>query len=137
MKTSTNKRCCQISHNEGHYQTVIWEMANIADMKLPAAMESGWHLDGNVLISVLTTLQPIPKACTAFVICGCKKNACSNNKCRFFKASYPCTNMCARSNDRPNIICNEFENEDYEQEADDLQVYSIHSVLYILYYILH
>ena len=60
-----------------HYQTAIWEIANIADMELPAATESGWHLDGNVLIPVLTTLQPIPKACTAFVTCCCKKNACS------------------------------------------------------------
>ena len=41
-----------------YHQTAIWEMANIADMELPAATESDWHLDGNVLILVLTTLQP-------------------------------------------------------------------------------
>ena len=72
-----------------HYQTAIWEMANITDMELPAATESGWHLDGNVLIPVLTTLQPIPRAYTAFVTCSCKKNACRTTNADASKLRFP------------------------------------------------
>lgn len=86
-----------------HYQTAVWEMANIPDMVLPAATELGWRLDGNILILILTTLQPIPKACAGFVTYLCKKNTCSTNKCRCWKVLLPCTNMFVCSNDYNNL----------------------------------
>ena len=88
-----------------HYQAVIWMKANAANVVLSAATDSGWRLDGNILVPVMTTLQPIPKACTICVTYGCKKNVCSNNKCWYQKASVFGTYMCVWSNDYLHTIC--------------------------------
>ena len=73
-------------------------MANIADMELPAATESDWYLDGNVLNPMITTLQTIPKACTAFVThvtCGCKKTHAETTNSDASKLHFP-VQTCVR-----------------------------------------
>ena len=51
-----------------HYETAIWVMVNLTDMALQVATASGWRLDENIIVPVLTTLQSIPKACTGLLL---------------------------------------------------------------------
>ena len=65
----------------------MWKQANVVKPVLPSPIIMGWSLDGDRLIPLLMTLDPIPQACLEMIscqystgcitfLCSCKKTNC-------------------------------------------------------------
>ena len=76
-----------------HYQSMVWRTAHLGKPTLPKPEETGWRIQDDVLVPVLMTLDPIPKACIEMVSCRCK-TGCSTLRCRCRKSTVVCTELC-------------------------------------------
>jgi hypothetical protein len=48
----------------------VWKQANVVKPVLPSPVTMGWSLDGDRLIPLLMTLDPIPQACLEMISRG-------------------------------------------------------------------
>jgi hypothetical protein len=54
-----------------HFQASVWKQANVVKLVLPSPITMGWSLDGDRLIPLLMTLDPIPQAYLEMISCQC------------------------------------------------------------------
>jgi hypothetical protein len=77
-----------------HFQASVWKQANVVKPVLSSPVTMGWSMDGDRLIPLLMTLDPVPQACLEMISCqcstGCITLRCSCKK----KAKLPCTDLC-------------------------------------------
>ena len=57
---------------KAHFQASVWKQANVVKSGLPSPVTMGWSLDGDSLIPLLMTLDPIPQACLDKISCQCR-----------------------------------------------------------------
>jgi hypothetical protein len=76
-----------------HFQANMWKQAKVVKPVLPSPVTMGWSLDGDRLISLLMTLDPIPQACLEMISCQCS-TGCITLRCSCKEAKLPCTNLC-------------------------------------------
>jgi hypothetical protein len=76
-----------------HFQASVWKQANVVKPVLSSPVTMGWSLDGDRLIPLLTTLDPIPQACLEMISCQCP-TGCITLRCSCKKAKLPCTDLC-------------------------------------------
>lgn len=91
----------QLHIQRANYQTLLWRQANVPIPALPSPTSSGWESVDGALKPVLTTLPPIPKACSEIVFCGCTKGCVAKN-CSCRKVSLPCCAACKCSEGQVN-----------------------------------
>ena len=73
-----------------HFQANVWKQANVVKPILPSPVTMGWSLDGDHLIPLPITLDPIPQACLEMISCQCS-SGCIMLRCSCKKAKLPCT----------------------------------------------
>jgi hypothetical protein len=76
-----------------HFQASVWKQANVVKPVLPSPVTMGWSLDGDRLIPLLMTLDPVPQACLEMISCQCS-TGCITLRCSCKKAKLPCTDLC-------------------------------------------
>jgi hypothetical protein len=69
-----------------HFQANMWKQAKVVKPVLPSPVTMGWSLDGDRLISLLMTLDPIPQACLEMISCQCS-TGCITLRCSCKKAN--------------------------------------------------
>ena len=77
-----------------HYQALVWYNDEIANPKLPNAIDYGWKIENNLYTPVVTLLPPAPKAVLELVRCNCVKEMCRTARCSCKRANVVCTEMC-------------------------------------------
>ena len=68
-------------------------------------LDSGWYMEGNRLMAIMTCNLPAPEASIDLSVCNCKsgKTKCTSGNCRCHKNGLKYTDMCN---------CKDFENTD-------------------------
>ena len=64
-----------------NYQAIVWNLDNVPEPQHPPPETSGWKLEDNRWVPVMTSLPPAPEAIIQLVKCGCVKSKCSSNRC--------------------------------------------------------
>jgi hypothetical protein len=54
-----------------HFQASVWKQANVVKPVLSSPVTMGWSMDGDRLIPLLMTLDPVPQACLEMISCQC------------------------------------------------------------------
>jgi len=76
-----------------HYQASVWINAHTPCPILPEVTDMGWERKDGHLSPKLTSLPPIPKACSEIIACGCSKD-CLSKLCSCRKMHLPCIETC-------------------------------------------
>jgi hypothetical protein len=83
----------QLHIERTHFQASVWKQANVVKPVLPSPVTMGWSMDGDRLIPLLMTLDPVPQACLEMISCQCS-TGCITLRCSCKKAKLPCTDLC-------------------------------------------
>ena len=76
-----------------HYQSMVWECANVTAPQLPHADTLGWSIADGKLSPILMTIDPVPKACMEIISCQCLKG-CGIMCCKCRKNMLVCSGTC-------------------------------------------
>jgi hypothetical protein len=76
-----------------HYQTLIWRQSDNPKPDVPPSTDFGWKVESGYLVAKLSTLPPVPKACTDIVQCSCSKG-CTTLSCSCRKGKLNCAGAC-------------------------------------------
>ena len=87
-----NSDALKLHIERAHFQANVWKQANVVKPILPSPVTMGWSLDGDRLIPLLMTLDPIPQACLEMISCKCS-SGCITLRCSCKKAKSPCTDQ--------------------------------------------
>lgn len=100
-----------------NHQAMVWDLDTVAEPQLPSPEASGWKLEGDEWVPVMTSQLPAPEAVIQLVKCGCSKSRCSTNRCNCRRAKLNCTDLCSCSDS--NVPCdNQLEDDDdFEEDA--------------------
>ncbi|KAL9966137.1 hypothetical protein ACROYT_G024162 [Oculina patagonica] len=81
--------------NRAIYQASIWTSLDEQQV-VPSPTDFGWKMDNDRWRPRWTILPEAAKACSELLKCGCR-TGCSSGRCKCFKASLPCTELCGCS----------------------------------------
>ena len=90
------KNALEFHAKRAHYQShqcLIWKTANVSMPELPEVVNMRWTRENAVLVTILMSLDQIPKVCIDIVSCSCRTR-CQTQRCKCRKARLPCTSLC-------------------------------------------
>jgi len=80
-----------------HYQALVsWRQADVQHPLLLPPETIGWRMEETSLISELSSLPPVPKACEELISCTCS-TGCRTKLCSCKKAKIQCNAFCMQN----------------------------------------
>ena len=106
-----------------HYVRMVLKKSHVSKQNLTSPERYGWELNGSSLDPIMTDNLPAPLALIELSIYNCK-GVCSTRRCKCFKNSLVCTDMCKCP------VCNKsdtFEDDDqeiFEHDESDVEEFA-------------
>ena len=76
-----------------NYQCMIWKHSLVPQPDIPTPIGNGWEINEGVMVPVLMTLEPAPKALMEIITCHCKISKCKG-RCSCSAEGLICTAAC-------------------------------------------